>query len=104
MVNDLTPNQRKLAERMSEVSERCYNAGWMEGLEYVLWDAVIRGERSYGYDSITQEDICALRRLSEVANCWIIFDNQLEEKGIDLDAWNKQFIRDTGSNLELLKG
>jgi hypothetical protein len=32
--------QRQLADYMSDLSEEAYSAGWMNGLEYALWDAL----------------------------------------------------------------
>ena len=48
----LTSEQQKLANYMSEVSERCYSAAWIENLEYVLWDALFSKQRKYGHDFI----------------------------------------------------
>lgn len=104
MQEDLKPAEEKLAHYMSQVSERCYHAGWMVNLEYVLWDAMIRGERSYGHDSITQEDIDTLKSLSETADCWIVFDDHEEETAVDLRAWEEKFVADTAKNLNLLNG
>jgi hypothetical protein len=44
MLADLSPDQRRLADYMSELSESAYCAGWMEGLEFALWEAV-QGQR-----------------------------------------------------------
>lgn len=91
MLNDLNPDQRTLAESMSDISERCYHSGWQQDLEYVLWDAVIKGERKYGQDFITSEDIETLKHLSDQAGCWIIFDDVTEETAIDLAAWSLKY-------------
>ena len=68
MRKDLTNNQVQLTDLMSDISERCYYSGWMHNLEYVLWDAVLHGERNYGHGIISKEDIEALLSLSEEAN------------------------------------
>jgi hypothetical protein len=78
MIKDLTSQQHLLADFMSDISERCYYAGWMRNLEYVLWDALLHGQRKYGHGTISQEEIEALKDLSKAANAWIIFD---DEKG-----------------------
>jgi len=44
----LTPEQLELADLMSEISETCYCAGWMLGLEYAIWGALQDGDRTYG--------------------------------------------------------
>ena len=40
----MEPDAIKLRDYMSELSERAYCAGWMEGIEYALWNAVLRGD------------------------------------------------------------
>ena len=44
----------ELMRYMSELSERAYCAGWMEGLEYTLWKAVLEGRLKYGRLQITR--------------------------------------------------
>lgn len=104
MVSDLNPIQQQLMNIMSEISERCYTAGWMSNLEYVLWNAVITGPRKYGQDYITQKDIDELRFLSALSNSWIVFDEVKEERSMQLSAWEKKFNSDTLNNTSLLKG
>lgn len=104
MANELNAPQRKLADFMSNISERCWHAGWMENLEYALWDAVINGERVYGHNTVTQGDINALKELSTAANCWIIFDDNTEETAVPLEVWSKKFQQDIQQNPKLLKG
>lgn len=104
MMHDLTPKQKLLANLMSEVSERCYCAGWMQNLEYVLWEALVNGERKYGQDTITQQDINSLKELSEMTNSWIVFDDILDEMPLDLSAWKEKFQIDVQKDSELLKG
>jgi hypothetical protein len=86
MMKDLTSSQLLLEEYMSEISERCYSAGWMENLEYVLWHALINGQRKYGQSVISQKDIQTLIELSNSCNAWIIFDDETEETAMHLDA------------------
>ncbi|HEX6180949.1 MAG TPA: hypothetical protein VFZ47_06855 [Chitinophagaceae bacterium] len=38
MLSDLTNEQRELETFMSDISERCWYAGWLEVTEYILWD------------------------------------------------------------------
>jgi hypothetical protein len=46
MLRDLTPAQCELAKYMSDLSEEAYCAGWMQGLEYALWQVLVEGETS----------------------------------------------------------
>lgn len=61
--------------------------GWQTNLEYVLWNAVINGERKYGQSLITAYDIDELRKLSKACNSWIYFDDENEETAIDMGNW-----------------
>jgi hypothetical protein len=91
MTHDLTPDQRQLEMLMSDISEKCHSAGWLLDLEFVLWDAVINGERKYGHDNITIDDIELLKKLSTACNSWIYFDDHTEETAIHLDKWRQMF-------------
>jgi hypothetical protein len=102
MKHELTAKERLLADLMSEVSERCFCAGWMQNLEYVLWNALLKGEMKYGYDRIITQDISALRELSLEAGCWIVFDDEVGEKPIALIKWQKKFHHDTRKDFNLL--
>ena len=75
MLRTLEPKAQELAEYMSELSEQAYCAGWMIDLEFELWQAVVDGPRKYGRLLITDEHIGELRRLSEAARGWIVFDD-----------------------------
>jgi hypothetical protein len=97
MLIDLSPDQRRLAGYMSELSERAYCAGWMDGLEFALWE-VMQGERSeYGRLVFTEDDWRTLRSLSDRIGGWIIFDNDHEESFLPLAEWLKLVARKTGN-------
>jgi len=100
----LTVKEEILARIMSDISELCYSAGWMQNLEYVLWHAVVSGERNYGHYSVTQRDIEILKLLSDETQSWIIFNDELEETAIDLDTWKIKFDADIKVSPGLLKG
>lgn len=104
MLDDLTMKQRRLADFMSELSEKCYSAGWLENLEYVLWDASTKGERKFGQDIISQQDIDQLIQLSKDCNCWIYYDGTTEETAIDLRLWRQKFDEAISQNPNILKG
>ena len=103
MLIELTIEQRKLAEFMSDLSERCYCAGWIKDLEYFLWDMVINGPRRLGQDNITQQDIVHLNHLSKESNSWIYFDDKTEETAIDLYTWEQKFEEAISQKPEMLK-
>jgi hypothetical protein len=69
---------------MSGISEDYWCAGWLSGLEYILWDAGT-GKRK---NVCTSEEIEQLRYLSEKSGGWIIWDEQLkDERFVPMDEW-----------------
>jgi hypothetical protein len=102
MIQDLTPDERRLADLMSEISEKCYSAGWMENIEYVLWDALTSGPRNFGHDTITQDDIDQLLKISGTAKSWIVFDDERDETPIPLNKWQQQFKERVSQNPDIL--
>lgn len=94
MLTDLSHDERQLADLMSAISERCYYAGWIENLEYILWASLNDGVRKYGHDIISQEDIDKLGEYSRDLNCWIYMDEITEETAIDLLTWRKMFDKE----------
>lgn len=103
MLHDLSSIERALADIMSDISEECYCAGWMEHLEYVLWDAVINGERKYGRELIDAAKIKRLKELSEACGCWIYFDEVSEETSMPINAWQKKYSEMVSANPGILK-
>ena len=87
MIEQLTEKNRELADYMSDLSEQANSAGWMEGLEYVLWNAVLNGPQNYGRLDIEESHINKLRTLSNEIDGWIYFDDDSEETYIALDNW-----------------
>lgn len=55
-LQDLTQEQRDLADVISRVSERCYRAGWMQGIEYEVWEAMHAPDLGRGALRLTVED------------------------------------------------
>ena len=83
----MKPEEKRLADYMSNLSEQAYYAGWMVGLENVLWNAVVDGPRKYGRLEITGEHIAKLKELSDACGGWIIFDDEKGETFVPLDEW-----------------
>lgn len=102
MISDLKEGEKLLMNYMSDISERCYTAGWMENVEYVLWDAVTTGPRNFGREQITEEDIQFLIQLSSKTNSWIIMDDEREEIAIDLEKWKRKFEMEVKRNPKVL--
>ncbi|MBF0502245.1 MAG: hypothetical protein HQM09_19040 [Candidatus Riflebacteria bacterium] len=87
----MSPAAQALTDYMSELSETAYCAGWMDGLEFALWQVVTEGPRQYGCLVITQKQVSELRMLSDICGGWIVFDDRTEETFISLDAWQRLY-------------
>jgi len=79
----LTPRQHELYDMMSEISEECYCAGWMDGNEFTLWEAIQTGEMRYGMGNIDKEKLAKVAALSVLTGCWIIWKDK--EHGLPLE-------------------
>lgn len=73
-----------LRKLMSEISEEHWCAGWLGGLEYTLWDAVV-GKRK---DICSSEEVEQLKYLSGKCGGWIIWDEQAKgERFVPIEKW-----------------
>lgn len=77
-----------LRDLMSDISEDCYCAGWLTGLEFTLWAMTQGGTREFGMGAVTQQEIDRLKTLSERAGGWWYFDDDSgQELFATLDEW-----------------
>ena len=83
----MDPEQKQLADYISGLSEQSYGAGWMEGVEYVLWTAMIEGPRRFGVLEVTIDHVAKLRQLSDACGGWVRFDNETGETFVPLAEW-----------------
>jgi len=65
----------ELKKLMEEISQDHYCAGWMDGLEFILWKFVKEGskDQEYGMGVIKGSTILRLKELSEEAGGWWVF-------------------------------
>ena len=87
----MTSAERQLAEYMSELSEEAWRAGWMDGLEFALWEVVLGQRQKYGCIEMTSDQRSKLRSLSEQCCGWIVYDDDSGETWISLDDWKSRF-------------
>lgn len=71
--NDFTDDERRLYELMSEISEDCYCARWMNGNEFALWDAITTGDLRYGMGEMDRDQLAQVAALSVKTGKWIIW-------------------------------
>jgi glutamine cyclotransferase len=62
-----------LLARMRELSERCYCAGWITGLEEALWELSLNGGGAYGMDEVTVDEAAELQQLAVDADGWWVY-------------------------------
>ena len=91
MLRDLTKDQQRLADFMSDLSEQAYYAGWMKDLEYALWEAVIGIREEYGRLELTESHRARLRELSDGCGGWIVFDDDTEQTWLPRAEWENRF-------------
>ena len=77
---------------MSSLSEAARCAGWMGGLEFELWRAVIEGPFRYGRLDLAATHSARLRGLSEACGGWTIFDGEREEAFVPTDRWKSIYL------------
>ncbi len=81
---------------MSELSEEAYYAGWMQNLEYDLWEAVVNGPRKYGRLDITEQHISRLCELSAACGGWVVFDDEQGETFVPVSEWLQIYAANRG--------
>lgn len=89
----LTWKQRALYERMSDISEECYAAGWMTGNEYTLWEMVANPDasRNYGMSSVSESDLSELREISTEIGGWIRWVDDDDDPDLPSEEWGPVF-------------
>ncbi len=81
---------------MSEISEECYCAGWLDRLPYILWKFTVEGPGSFGQGEVTAEMIDRLKRLAELCGGWFVWDDSEPNwRGfVPMDEWLVEYERE----------
>lgn len=83
---------RTLALEMSEISEQAFHAGWMEGLEYRLWEIVNGDLRKYGQIVLTEQQVARLQQLADEVRGWVRFNDATEvEEFVNREHWQRLY-------------
>jgi len=107
---DLTADERALAQAMSDVSEGCFYAGWLGELEYSLWDLATNGAAAaslnpaaskFAWGHCGADELEALLAtaidLAQQCKRWIVWDGDMatdaltKVRAVDLDDWLVMF-------------
>jgi hypothetical protein len=91
---DLVPMPRQEARRalatfMSDLSEKCWCAGWLIGNENALWSLMLAGGGRYGQDEVTPAEAASLKVMSDALGEWCVWsdDPQIDYEFVPLAAW-----------------
>lgn len=76
-----------LCDLMSDISERYWCAGWLNGLEYRLWEALKNQDMTDECFSLKGYEVVELRRLHEKCGGWWVYDNEIGEKFVTTEEW-----------------
>lgn len=79
-------------DTMSEISEDCYCAGWMMGLEFAVWSALQDGNRQYGMGEMDADQLEQCRALSAELDGWVIWVDDQDHPGLPADEWGARFV------------
>jgi len=90
----LTDKQTELYELMSDISEECWCAGWMQGNEFSLWRVVSdpAAPRRYGRGEISEQEATRLASLAEQIGGWVYWHDDEHEPDLPSDQWGPRFI------------
>jgi hypothetical protein len=89
---DMTDKQLELYELMSDISEDCYYAGWMMGLEYAIWGALQDGDRRYGAGEMDAEQLEQCRALAKELDGWVIWYDDDSDPELPIEEWGPRFV------------
>jgi len=76
---------------MSDLSEEAYCAGWMQNLEYALWQVVLGERHDYGRLEFMTEHVDSLQQLSHECAGWIVYDDKRGEMWVPRKDWEERF-------------
>jgi len=71
----LTDDQLDLFDRMSEISEDCFCAGWIHDNEYDIWEALVNGDPSPSHRPMSPRLLRRCQLLSRDIGGWIYWAN-----------------------------
>jgi len=84
-LTDGMPTRSALAQevlffRMQQLSETFYSAGWVEDLEFEVWDMAHKKPPRFADNAVSDETAKSFRDLATLASGWWIFPAEQFEK------------------------
>lgn len=89
---DTSPAAR-LADRMSDLSEECYFAGWLIGTEYALWELAQAGGGRWGIGVVMPEQAAELIDLANKAGGWVAWRDGVGCVFVPMAEWLAECAR-----------
>jgi len=89
---DFNEKQRELCATMSDISEACYFAGWMSGLEFAIWGAMQDGDLRYGTGEMDAEQLERCRTLAKELDGWVIWFDDDYDESMPVEEWGPRFV------------
>jgi hypothetical protein len=85
--------RQELRNLMRYISEDCYCAGWLNGLEYILWEMVSdsTASREFGMGEVEESAIARLRELSQQVGGWWRWHDDNDERDLPSEEWGERF-------------
>jgi hypothetical protein len=102
-MSELTDDKAELAGLMSELSERCYCAGWLDGLEFTLWDYVCGQSNSGVWSMIEPDELTQLTKLAASIGGWIFWHPDHAATFIPLAEWLEMYRQDRHRSAEEIR-
>lgn len=90
--HDWNDTQRELHDLMSDISEDCYCARWMMGLEHAIWGALQDGDRRYGAGEMDAEQLEKCRALASELDGWVIWYDDDNDPELPVEEWGPRFV------------
>lgn len=81
---------RALIIVMEDISERCWKAGWMDGLEESLWTIMMHQRpdpSGYGMCSWSEINLDLLCGLSDAAGGWVVWHEKGGATFVSFEEW-----------------
>lgn len=93
-MNELTRDQQELSDLISDISNEAWQAGWVTGCEYRIWDCVFGGKSQLvPSHAMTAERQDRIRELSRKIDGWIYWRDDTNCPGLDDPCeWGPVFV------------
>lgn len=83
-----------LEDKMREISQEAYSAGWSIGLERSLWRGIseLPGDYQCGFTVVNGATLDKMRKVAELVGAWPVWDDDSTEiNPMPLDEWKRRF-------------